>query len=108
MKKPIITVMVKHPGHPPFMVSCLNELKTFQSLVDGMIEVLPVAQNLLIMCNEEGKILDLPYNCTLVGEPLMGTIVFVGVEGEEFDSVPLSMEQARQLFPEMWEEAASC
>jgi len=107
MKKPIITVMVKHPGHPPFMVSCLNELKTLQSLVDGNIEVLPVATKLLIICNEEGKLLGLPYNCTLLGETLVGTIVLVGVDGEEFDDVPLSISQAQVLFPEMW-EVESC
>lgn len=45
----------------------------------------------------------LPYNCTLVGEQLVGPIVFVGVDGEEFDSCPLTIEQAKQLFPQMWE-----
>lgn len=35
MKKPIIEVMVKQPGHKPFRVSCLNELETMQSLVEG-------------------------------------------------------------------------
>ena len=108
MKKPITTVMVKHPGHPPFMVSCLNELKTFQSLVDGYIETLTLEPDLVLICNEEGFLMGLPDNCELCGMRLVGSIVLAGVDGEEFDDVPMSMEQARQLFPEMWEEAASC
>lgn len=103
MKKPIIEVMVKQPGHKPFRVSCLNELETMQSLVEGYIEVLPLATNLLIICNEEGKLMGMPYNCTLVGEQLVGPIVFVGVDGEEFDSCPLTISQAKELFPQMWE-----
>lgn len=103
MKKPIIEVMVKQPGHPPFRVSCLNELKALQSLVYGYIEVLQVAEDLLIICNEEGKLMGLPYNCTLLGEQLAGPIVFVGVDGEDFDSCPLTISQAKELFPQMWE-----
>lgn len=101
--KDTITVLVKHPGHTPHMVTILNELEPLQSLVGGYIEALPVSEKLLILCNEEGKLMGLPYNCTLVGEQLVGTIVFVGVDGEEFDSVPLSINQAQVLFPEMWE-----
>lgn len=104
MKKPIITVMVKHPGHPPFMVICLNELKTFQSLVEGYIETVTLSEDMVLICNEEGFLLGLPDNCELRGMRLVGSIVLAGVDGDEFDDVPMSMEQARRMFPEMWDE----
>lgn len=103
MKKPIIDVIVKQPGHPPFRVSCQNELETMQSLVEGYIEVLPLATDLVILCNEEGRLCGMAHNCNICGVDFVGPIVFVGVDGEEFDSVPLTISQAKELFPQMWE-----
>lgn len=37
----------------------LNEMK---EIVNGYIEILPIGENLLMVCNEEGKLMGLPVN----------------------------------------------
>jgi len=103
MKKSIITVLVKHPGHPAFMVSTPNTLEALQGLVDGYIETVTLATDLVLICNEEGFLRHLPDNCELCGMRLVGSIVLAGVSGDEFDDVPMSRAQAQKLFPELWE-----
>lgn len=104
MAKDIITVLVKHPGiHKPFMVCIANTLEALQSLVGGYIETVTIATDLVLIANEEGFLRGLPDNCQLLGMRLVGTIVLAGVKGDEFDDVPLSYDQARRLFPQLWE-----
>lgn len=56
-----------------------------------------------IVCNEEGKIHGLPYNCAICGETFVGTILLVGVRGDTFKSVPLAdMGDARFLLPTLF------
>lgn len=105
MAKEIITVLVKHPGHPPFMVYIANTLEALQCLVGGYIETVTIATDLVLICNEEGFLRGLPDNCQLLGMRLVGTIVLAGVKGDEFDDVPMSYDQARERLPELWEEA---
>ena len=102
----MINVYIKHPGHPPFACLVQNTLKALQKLVSGRIETIPIFEDLIILCNEEGRLLDLPYNCECCGIDFVGTIVLVGVDGEEFDSVPATREQLIKLFPKLWEVPA--
>ena len=74
----------KKPGRAPEIVEIENALSTLQKLVGGYIEVFPMAPNADIICNEEGKLRDLPYNITRLGEHFVGPILVVGVSGEEF------------------------
>lgn len=41
-----------------------------------------------MICNEEGRILDLPYNMTFLGHRFCGPILIVGIKGEEFTDCP--------------------
>lgn len=101
--KDIITVLVKHPGHPPHMVMVKNELEPLQKLVSGYIETVTICSDLVLICNEDGLLRGLPDNCQLCGMQLVGTIILAGVDGEEFDSCPLTISQAKKLFPQLWE-----
>ena len=55
-----------------------------------------------VICNEEGKIDDLPYNCTILGEDFMGEILFVGIKEDVFDDCPADEQAMRTLFPQLW------
>ena len=46
-----------------------------------------VASDLTLICNEEGRLLGLPYNATICGYSFCGTVLAVGVKGDEFASV---------------------
>lgn len=84
-----IRAIVKRPedivGH---LVYIENDLKTLQSIVEGYIEAVTITTDLVILCNEEGAIRGLPYNCRLFGYNFFGTLVFVGVDGDEFADYP--------------------
>ena len=50
-----------------------------------------------MICNEEGKLLDLPYNCMIAGEYFVGTILIAGEDGDEFDDVPCDPETFEEM-----------
>lgn len=83
-----IRVIVKRPGVQPETRTIPNTLEALQELVGGYIETVTLAPGLVGIVNEEGFILDLPYNMDLHGNPIFGTLVIAGVVGEEFYDVP--------------------
>ena len=105
MKK-TITVLVKRPGEAPVLELADNTLECFQELVGGYIETYPFSKNAVVVCNEEGKIEGLPYNCEMFGEIFVGTIVFVGVDGEEFTDFPVSVGNFKNIFKSLYMETA--
>lgn len=97
-RKENISVIVKHPDEPVGHVETVsNTLEMFQFLVNGPIEVVTMFEDLAVICNEEGKLRDLPYNCTVLGEDLVGTIVLVGIDGDEFTDAPVDLERWKRL-----------
>lgn len=88
MKEKQILVVIKEPGKPARVDPLFsNELPAFQETVGGYIETLTVAENLCIICNEEGLLQGLPFNIEVLGQILHGTIMAVGVNGDEFASI---------------------
>lgn len=77
-------IIMKKPGKKPEVIEIENKLSALQEAVGGYIEVLPIAEDICVLCNEEGKLLGLPHNIVLCGDILVGTILIVGVAGEEF------------------------
>lgn len=90
---PFIRVLVKRPDEAPHPQVVENTLKALQDLVGGSIECVTVMEDLAIVCNEEGRLLGLPYNVKLLGVDFVGPIVFVGVVWDRFMSVPRSAER---------------
>ena len=92
-----IRAIVKRPdeeiGHVTNISPTLHNL---QNIVGGRIETVTVAPGVVVICNEEWRILELPYNCEIRGRDLMGEftvdfggeIVVVGTEGDEFVDLP--------------------
>lgn len=93
-----INVIVKKPGCVSILWDIENTLQALQNLVEGYIEAVTVATNLAIICNEEGAIKNLPFNCEMLGHKFYGTLVFVGVDGEDFTDVPLTIDEFRRIF----------
>lgn len=80
--------VAKRPGEPGKVITIDNDLKALQEYVGGYIETFTISHNVTVICNEEGRILDLPYNVTFVGHRFYGPILIVGVKGEEFTDCP--------------------
>lgn len=77
----------KKPGCEPELIDIDNTLKALQQEVGGYIETVSIA-DVVIICNEEGRLCGLPYNCRFVGVDFVGTILVVGRNKDEFCDVP--------------------
>lgn len=87
-------VIVKRPDEEYGRIIYIeNKLKTLQQIVGGYIEVVPIAQEVLAICNEEGKLLNLEPNIKHYDDILHGTIIICGAAGDEFSDVPIDMDQ---------------
>jgi hypothetical protein len=75
-----MTILVCEPNKPPYAKDIKGELEEMQAIVGGLIEPVQVREDILILCNEEGLIYDLPRNRF----NLCGTIFFVGRKKADF------------------------
>lgn len=77
-------VIRKRPDQVPQIVDVENTLESLQFEVDGWIEAVTFSEDACVICNEEGRIQGLPFNLELMGILFFGTILIVGVDGENF------------------------
>ena len=96
MKK--IKVILKRPDSVPYSTHISNSLENLQKTVDGYIETVTLSSDCVVICNEEGMLRGLPYNCNICGIDFVGTIVFAGINGDEFSDIPLSFKNFKELF----------
>lgn len=83
-----ITGLMRKPGERWKIHRVSNSLEALQELVEGGIEVITIARDLVIICNEEGKCLDLKPTMKLFGDILVGNVFLCRVEDEDFVSLP--------------------
>lgn len=76
--------MRKRPGEAWEAIEVENELKHLQQAVGGYLESFTFAEDACVLCDEEGLLKGKPYNTTVCGAPFVGTILIVGVAGEDF------------------------
>lgn len=106
-RKEWIRTIVIDPGKDPRMETIRNDLHTLQRLVGGYIEAVPLAEDMAMIVNEEGKLMDLPKNFKLpiLKDTIVGTALFVGVDGEEFDDVPVTLQDLYTVMQQLWRRA---
>ena len=92
-------VIIKEPGKKPRITEIENSLSALQEAVGGYIETVTFAEDCCIICNEEGRLQELPYNLTFCRVSFVGTILFIGVLGDEF--ADLSKEYAEILLGQL-------
>lgn len=78
----------KKPGAQPEIIEVDNTLKALQAEVDGYIETVTIASDAVVICNEEGVLRGMPYNCRFFGVDFVGTILVVGHSRDEFCDMP--------------------
>ena len=103
MKKECIRVYYKRPGKNLIEVKIPNELDWLHGAVEGYIEAVTLKvyengmPNLVMLCNEEGKLKDMQHNFSIsingVLDDIVGPVLFVGSDGEEFTDCPLNRKQ---------------
>lgn len=78
----------KEPGRRARVVEIENDLKALQQAVGGWIETVTLPNGLCVICDEEGLLKRKSYNTYIGGIDFVGTILIVGVDGENFADVP--------------------
>lgn len=107
-----LKVVIVRPQKNATIEEIDSDLETLQSIVGGYIEqVCPWENEVALICNEEGKVNNLPYNRGLYDEGgnildiIAGTFFVVGLGEENFRS--LTDEEAEKYYqefrkPEFW------
>ena len=97
IKEKFLKVLYKEVGELPKVIKIKNTLKAKQDLVDGLIEVIPY-EDALIICNEEGKLLNLDANLVFDYDYIAGNCFVVGDDYINGDFKSLTDEQVKEVF----------
>lgn len=101
-----MTVLLVKPGLEPEVVNIDSELESLQEVVGGDIAATyPYEDPVAIICNDNGKIMNLPLNRALRDENgeiydiIAGNFLIVGLTEEDFGSLSDKLiEKYRSLF----------
>lgn len=98
MKDKKIRVVVKNAGQPAEEKEIENSLEALQEIVGGYIEITSTLKlrGIDVVCNEEGKFMDLLPNIHWnEGDVIFGNVVFLA-HNEEGDAISLNTKQIAQ------------
>lgn len=93
-------VIAKAPNEAPIILEMKNTLEELQEAVGGHIETVSIASDACIICNGEGRLKGMTFNCKLLGIEFVGPVLIVGVKGDEFTDLYKPETVAELLFGE--------
>lgn len=96
MKETIKAIKIE-PGKRAKIVHVENELEALQKEVGGYLEAVTIADDMCVLCDEEGWWKNAKYNCCIDGVYYRGTVLVVGVDGEEFADIPFRSEMMMRI-----------
>lgn len=97
----MIRVVAKQPGASPRTMLISNRLESLQNRVGGYIETVSVFRDIVMICNEEGKLKRMAPNFLYGFDMIVGPVVFAGVERDKLVSLkPEQIEMVKELIKE--------
>ena len=96
-KEKELKIVLKKVGENPEIMNIENTLERKQELVGGLIEVVPVLEDVLLICNEEGKLENLLPNLIFPYDYIAGDCFFVGDDYKNGDFKSLTDEQITEI-----------
>ena len=104
-------VLIVEPMKPPREQEIFGSLASMQAIVGGLIQaVYPFEESIALVCNDEGKLLNLPMNRYVpeIQDVIAGTFFLCGAppEGENFAS--LTEEQIQRYTRRFYEPEQFC
>lgn len=91
-----IKVLAKRPDSKWYATDIENNLENLQRFVGGCIETVTLAHNLVVICDEEGRLKNKEYAGHVGGVDFVGDILIAGIKGENFADCPLTLAEARE------------
>ena len=98
-----IKAIIKEPGKKPRCVNISASLENLQKTVGGLIETVTLYSDLVAICDEQGRIKGKQHCCNIGCVDFCGTVILVGVDGDEFADIPCGFADFKRLFPQLWE-----
>ena len=96
-----LKVIYKKVNKNPKVIKINNTLEAKQKLVGGLIEVIPYKSDLLLICNDEGKILHKKPNIDLGYDYIAGDFLVVGDDIENADFKSLTHKQIKFILKDL-------
>ena len=96
-KEKELKIVLKKVGENPEIMNIENTLERKQELVGGLIEVVPVLEDVLLICNEEGKLDNLLPNLIFPYDYIAGDCFFVGDDYKNGEFKSLTDEQITEI-----------
>ena len=90
----IIRILIVEPNKEPYQKRINHTLEDIQNVVGGLIEFVELEHNVDLICNEEGKIYNLPMNRAIQNDIIAGTFFIAGQHKGE--TISLSKKQIRK------------
>lgn len=92
-----IKILYKKVGELPEVKNINNTLEEKQKLVNGLIEIIDYDDDILLICNEEGKILNMEPNLLFDYDYIAGDCFFIGDDYKNADFKSLTDEQIEKI-----------
>lgn len=89
-----IRIIVVAPNEEPHQLKIPHTLKDMQKVVGGLIECVKLEHNIDLICNDEGKLLNLELNRVLGNDVIAGTFFIAGQHKGE--TISLSRKQIKK------------
>ena len=98
----MIQAYKKEPGAPWRIVCISTDMNKLMRNVcgpdGGLIEAYRIGMGGILLCDEDGREKNSPYNCTVGGVAFVGNLLIVGVDDEgEWTDVPFPFEKLEEV-----------
>jgi antirestriction protein len=100
-----LKVIFKEVGKDPVEMEIEDTLEAKQKLVGGLIEVVPYKDDLLLICNEEGKITNLKPNLQFDYDYIAGNCFVIGDDYENGDFKSVEANQIEDIKKDLEDRA---
>lgn len=103
----MLKAIIKRPDEKAGHVTWINDsLENLQRIVEGPIEVVGIGRGIIMICNENGKLLGLEPNfwinrTSITADLIVGTVIICGEDGDEFGDVMLDLATWKKLL-KLW------
>ncbi len=99
-----IRVLIVEPNKEPYQAKIKKGLEEKQKIVGGLIEFVELEHNVDLICNDEGKILNLEINRVIQNDIICGTFIIAGQH--EGETISLSKKQLKKYKEEfrLWRD----
>jgi hypothetical protein len=90
-----MNILIKKPNSDFELAKINNSFEEYKKILGGYVELIPFYKKITILVNEEGRLLDLPFNIGVNNIPIYGNMIFVSRKKSDFTS--LTKRQINQI-----------